>query len=78
MLLAMRQFRCGLVQTPQQFRFAYLAILTGLHDKFPSLFSDAPKEIGKISHNFDFIFFDSFLIRGFVFEDLEVSPFDTT
>ncbi|XP_066924864.1 tyrosine-protein phosphatase non-receptor type 2-like isoform X1 [Clytia hemisphaerica] len=45
MLLALRQFRCGLVQTPQQFRFAHLAILTGLHDKFPSLFSDVPKEI---------------------------------
>ena len=37
-LLSLRQQRIGLVQTPQQYRFSFLAIITGLNRLFPTLF----------------------------------------
>jgi len=37
MLLAMRRYRCGLVQTAEQLRFANIAIVYGLHALFPHL-----------------------------------------
>jgi len=43
MLLSMRQQRSGLVQTAEQYRFAHIAILTGLHRLFPDLFKDVEK-----------------------------------
>ena len=42
-LLSLRQHRIGLVQTPQQYRFSYLAIITGLHRLFPSLFTEVTR-----------------------------------
>ena len=43
LLLDLREYRCGLIQTVEQYRFAYLAILTGFRILFPELFKE--KEI---------------------------------
>lgn len=41
LLLNLRKYRCGLVQTAQQYRFAYVAILNGLSKLFPQVFQNA-------------------------------------
>lgn len=38
MLLQLRKYRVGLVQTPEQLRFSYLAIIQGIANLFPEVF----------------------------------------
>ena len=40
-LLEMRQYRAGLIQTPDQLRFTYLAILEGARVLMPEIFKRA-------------------------------------
>jgi len=41
MLLEIRQYRVGLIQTPDQLRFTYLAILEGVRVLMPDLYQRA-------------------------------------
>ena len=38
MLLELRKYRLGLIQTAEQLRFAYLAIAEGLQEMYPETF----------------------------------------
>jgi len=40
LLLKLREHRCGLIQTAEQYRFANLAIVAGFHSLFPQIFKD--------------------------------------
>ena len=41
MLLEIRQYRVGLIQTPDQLRFTYLAILEGVRVLMPEIYQRA-------------------------------------
>lgn len=41
MLLEIRQYRVGLIQTPDQLRFTYLAILEGVRVLMPDVYQKA-------------------------------------
>lgn len=43
MLLEIRQYRVGLIQTPDQLRFTYLAILEGVRVLMPEIYHRAVK-----------------------------------
>lgn len=44
MLLEMRQYRVGLIQTPDQLRFTYLAILEGVRVLMPEIYQRAENQ----------------------------------
>ncbi len=54
MLLKLRQYRVGLVQTPEQLRFSYLAIIEGIVKLYPDLFAalaedaEGDKRLGRL------------------------------
>lgn len=52
LLLSMRTYRCGLVQTAEQLRFAHIAIVYGLYTLFPGLSDLCIKETDDLNiHN---------------------------